>query len=108
MIKESFAVVLIGLTLPAAAQVRPESELTTKLAAPPPALPDQPQGADAIICRSPQQLPGQRLYGPRVCKLQRQWNELHRQGLDIGPDGESVVASEKFRTFHGCNSGLAC
>ena len=63
---------------------------------------------DAIYCRPPQQLPGQRLYGPRVCKPQRQWDDLHRQGLDIGPDGESVVASEKFRTVHGCNSGLAC
>jgi len=108
MIKQSFAAVLIGLTLPAAAQVRSDSELTSKVAASPPALPAQPQDADAVICRPPQQLPGQRLYGPRVCKPQRQWDDLHRQGLDIGPDGESVVASEKFRTVHGCNSGLAC
>jgi len=64
--------------------------------------------ADAVICRPPQQLPGQRVYGPRVCKPQRQWDDLHRQGLDIGPDGESVVASEKYRTMHGCNSGAAC
>ena len=108
MVKEIFAAVLIGLTLPAAAQVRSESESTSKVAAPQPTLPDQPQDADAMICRPPQQLPGQRLYGPRVCKPQRQWDDLHRQGMDIGPDGESVVASEKYRTVHGCNGALAC
>ena len=108
MIKEGVAVVLIGLALPAAAQAQSEHELTSKLVVSPPALPDQPQDADAVVCRPPQQLPGQRLYGPRVCKAQRQWDDLHQQGLDIGPDGVSVVASEKFRTFHGCNSGLAC
>ena len=71
---------------------------------------DQGSGADpnAVYCRTPQQLPGQRLYGPRVCKPQREWDDLHQQGMDIGPDGVSVVASEKYRTFHGCNSGLAC
>ena len=108
MIKKSFAVVLIGLTLPAAAQVRSESEPTTKPVVPPLTSPGQPQDADAVTCRAPQELPGTRLYGPKVCKPQRQWDDLHRQGLDIGPDGESVVASEKFRTVHGCNSGLAC
>ena len=108
MIKEGVAVVLIGLALPAAAQAQSEHELTSKLVVSPPALPDQPQDADAIVCRPPQQLPGQRLYGPKVCKPRQVWDDLHRQGLDIGPDGESVVASEKYRTFHGCNSGAAC
>jgi hypothetical protein len=107
MIKKSFAAVLIGLTLPATAQVRSESELTTKLVVPPLTLPGQPQDADAITCRPPQALPGQRLFGPKVCKPQRQWDDLHRQGLDIGPDGESVVESEKYRTFH-CSSAGAC
>ena len=65
------------------------------------------QDADAIICRLPQELPGQRLSGPRVCKPQRQWDELHRQGLDIGPDCQGVVESEKYRTFH-CSSTGAC
>jgi hypothetical protein len=108
MIKESFAAVLIGLTLPAAAQVRSGSELNTKLVVPALTLPDNPQSADAIICRPPQQLPGQRLYGPQVCRPQRQWDDLHQQGLDIGPDGQSVVASEKFRTLRGCKSQVAC
>jgi hypothetical protein len=107
MIKKSFAVVLIGLTLPAAAQVRSESEPTTKPVVPPLTSPGQPQDADAVTCRAPQELPGTRLYGPKVCKPQRQWDDLHRQGLDIGPDGQSVVESEKYRTFH-CSSAGPC
>ena len=96
---------LLFLPLPALAQVQttialPNLNVQTDKGS--------PTDADAVYCRPPQQLPGQRLYGPRVCKPQRQWDDLHRQGMDIGPDGESVVASEKFRTMHGCNSGLAC
>jgi len=99
-----FALIAFSLTTPA---------LTPALAQDQTSVANAPasQGANdpnAIYCRPPQQLPGQRLYGPRVCKPQRQWDDLHRQGMDIGPDGESVVASEKYRTFHGCNSGLAC
>ena len=108
MIKIIFAALLIGLTLPAAAQAQSETEPAAKAAVPQPAHSGQAQDADAIVCRPPQQLPGQRLYGPRVCKPQRQWDDLHRQGMDVGPDGESVVASEKFRTVHGCNGALAC
>jgi hypothetical protein len=91
---------LILLPYPALAQVQ-----TTVSAAPPSPSANDP---NAIYCRPPQQLPGQRLYGPKVCKPQHEWDDLHRQGLDLGADGESVVASEKFRTFHGCNSGAAC
>jgi hypothetical protein len=107
MIKEGVAAVLIGLMLPAAAQAQSESEPATKPVIPPLTLPNQPQAADAIICRPPQELPGQRLSGPRVCKPRRQWDDLHRQGLDISPDGQSVVESEKYRTFH-CSSSGAC
>ena len=71
MIKQGVAVVLMGLTLPAAAQAPSEHELNSKLVVSPPSLPDQPQDADAIVCRPPQQLPGQRLYGPKVCKPRR-------------------------------------
>ena len=106
MIKKRFAVVLIGLILsavePAVAQVQ------TQVTVPALTLPAQPQDGDAVVCRPPQQLPGQRLYGPKVCKSQREWDDLHRQGFDIGPDGQSVVASEKFRTLHGCSSGAGC
>jgi hypothetical protein len=108
MIKGYFPALLIVLTLPAIAQGQIGSEPTSKVVAPALTLPGQTQAADAIYCRPPQQLPGQRLYGPRACKPQRQWDDLHRQGMDIGPDGESVVASEKYRTVHGCNGALAC
>jgi hypothetical protein len=108
MIKEGVAVVLIGLTLPANAQAQSESQLTSKLVVSPPALPDQPQDADAIVCRPPQQLPGQRLYGPKVCKPRRVWDDLHQQGLDIGADGQSVGESEKYRSFHCSSGAVAC
>lgn len=107
MIKESFAALLVGLASSAAAQVRSDSEVTTKLVVPPLTLPGQPQDADAIVCRRPEELPGKRLYGPEVCKPQRQWDDLHRQGLDFGPDGQTVVESEKYRTLH-CNSARTC
>jgi hypothetical protein len=108
MIKEGVAVVLIGLALPAAAQVQSEHELTSKLVVSPPALPDQPQDADAIVCRPPQQLPGQRPYGPKVCQPRRVWEDLHRQGLDIGADGQSVGESEKYRTFRRSPGAVGC
>ena len=107
MIKEAFAAVLIGLTLPAAAQTRSDSPVTTTLVVPALTLPGQQEDADKVVCRRPQELPGKRLYGPEVCKPQRQWDELHAQGLDIAPDGQSVVESEKYRTIH-CNSTRTC
>jgi hypothetical protein len=97
MIKEGVAAVLIGLALSAAAQVQSEHEPAGKLVVSPPSLPGQAQDGDAIVCRPPQQLPGQRLFGPKVCKPQREWDDLHRQGLDIGPDGQSVGESAPAR-----------
>ena len=55
---------------------------------------------DAIYCRPPQAQTDSRLYGPETCRPNRTWDELHAQGLDIGPDGKSVVASEKYRNLH--------
>ena len=107
MIKQALAAILFCMAFPAAAQTRSDPDLTSKLVVAPPSLPGQSQDGDAVICRPPQELPGKRLYGPKVCKSQRQWDDLHRQGLDIGPDGESVVASEKFRTYR-CGPAVAC
>lgn len=90
MIKEVVTVVLVGLALPAAAQAQ------------------SGQGDDAMVCRPPQQLPGQRMYGPKVCKPRRVWDDLHRQGLDISADGQSVGESEKFRTFHCPSGAVTC
>ena len=49
-----------------------------------------PSGAgepDAITCRTPQLLPGSRLPGPEVCKINRVWAQLRAEGMDISPDG---------------------
>jgi hypothetical protein len=96
---------LVFLPLPALAQVRstiavPNLNVQNDQAS--------PTGPDAVYCRPPQQLPGQRLYWPKVCKPQREWDDIHRQGLDIAADGQGTVVSEKYRTFHGCASAAAC
>jgi len=55
-----------------------------------------PSGAgepDAITCRVPQQLPGSRLPGPEVCKVNRVWAQLRAEGKDISPDGTTVIAT---------------
>ena len=56
---------------------------------------------DAIYCRPPLDQTDSRLPGPKTCRTNRTWDELHAQGLDIGPDGKSVVASEKYRNVRG-------
>lgn len=55
---------------------------------------------DAVYCRPPQPLTSSRFYGPETCQPNRTWDDLHAQGLDIGPDGKSTVASEKYRNLH--------
>ena len=70
----------------------------------PPTLPDaekDPNDPDATYCRAPQKQTDSRLLGPRVCMTNRQWDALHKQGLDISADGKSAVASEKYRSLHG-------
>jgi beta-lactamase regulating signal transducer with metallopeptidase domain len=52
-----------------------------------PALPPTETQADETICRRPQALPGSRLPGPAICKLQSEWAALKTQGLDVAPDG---------------------
>jgi hypothetical protein len=55
-----------------------------------------PSGAgepDAITCRTPQLLPGSRLPGPEVCKINRVWAQLRAEGKDISPDGTTVIAT---------------
>ena len=87
------------LVLPITAQAQAQTT-------PAPATPAQPQvekspdDPDATYCRPPQKQTDSRLLGPRVCMTNRQWDALHAQGLDIGADGKSTVASEKYRTLH--------
>jgi hypothetical protein len=42
---------------------------------------------DAITCRPPQPIPGQRLNGPEVCKKNAVWAQYRRDGMDVAPDG---------------------
>ena len=63
---------------------------------------DQPTGAgdpDAISCRTRQQLTGSRLWGPEICKRNREWADLNQRGANISPDGLTLVDSEKQRTL---------
>ena len=99
MIKRIFAAVLIALPAPSLAQ----AEITTTLKPQMPVLPGE--DADAVTCRPPMELPGRRLLGPKVCRPQREWDELHKQGLDLGPDGKTVVGSEKYRTIQCGSAG---
>lgn len=59
-----------------------------------------PHDPDATYCRPPQKQTDSRLLGPKVCMTNRQWDDLHKQGLDISADGRGTVASEKYRTLH--------
>jgi hypothetical protein len=80
-----------------------------------PTLPDL-GGNDAatdsspLVCRPPQPQSDSRLPGPKVCRTQQQWDDLHKQGLDISADGKSVVASEKYRSLYGssCSTSATC
>jgi hypothetical protein len=64
---------------------------------------DMPTGAgvpDAISCRMPQQLPDSRLMGPEICKQNRVWAKLYKNGQNISADGTRILASEKDRTLN--------
>lgn len=45
---------------------------------------------NAVTCRVPQALPGTRLPGPTVCKINRLWAELQAVRAVISPDGREV------------------
>jgi beta-lactamase regulating signal transducer with metallopeptidase domain len=49
--------------------------------------------ADVTICRPPQQLPGTRLMGPRVCLPQHEWDQMKKSGVLLLPDGRSRTTS---------------
>jgi hypothetical protein len=67
------------------------------------ALLDNPDGKgdpDEIACRKPQQLPGSRLMAQPVCKSNRDWAQVRKDGNDVSPDGRSITASQKSRTLN--------
>jgi hypothetical protein len=64
---------------------------------------DMPTGAgdpDAISCRAPQQLTDSRLMGPEICKRNRDWAKIFKDGMNISPDGAQLVRGEKERTYN--------
>jgi hypothetical protein len=66
-----------------------------------PGLPSDDKAEEAIYCRPPLPQSDSRLPGPKTCLPQREWDRLHAEGLDVGADGKSSVASEKYRTLRG-------
>lgn len=89
--------VLVLLAAPVWAQ---EADTTATVR---PVLRDNPDGKghpNAVTCRKPQQIPGERLMAPPVCLINAQWAELRRNGQDVSPDGSRIVASEKNRSLH--------
>jgi hypothetical protein len=97
MRKARAVLLLVLLSSPVTAQV------TSVISPALPTLPgsDSARDPDAIYCRPPQDQSDSRLLGPKTCRTNRVWDELHAQGLDIAPDGKSVVASEKYRNVRG-------
>ena len=89
------AVLLFALLSPPA-----WAQITTTISPALPSLGADAKDPDAIYCRPPQALTSSRVYGPETCRPNRTWDDLHAQGLDIGPDGKSTVASEKYRNLH--------
>ena len=86
---------LAGSVLPAPALA--QLQMTIK-----PSLPGLPTDADEkVYCRPPLPQSDSRLLGPKTCLPQREWDRLHAEGQDVGADGTSVVASEKYRTLRG-------
>jgi beta-lactamase regulating signal transducer with metallopeptidase domain len=76
----------------------PAIQIDTVLDSHSPAIPASvtatPQNEDILVCRKPQSLIRSRLLGPEVCLYARQWAGLHAKGLDISPDGKSVVGMD--------------
>ena len=64
---------------------------------------DMPSGEgdpDAISCRAPQQLTGSRLWGPEVCKHNRDWAKITKAGMNLNPEGTQMVNGERQRTLN--------
>jgi len=79
-----FLGLLTGLSLPALAETRAVSM-----------HPDGTGDPDATTCRPPQALPGSRMSGPQVCKLNSQWALLRKNGQDISADGRDIIPDAK-------------
>lgn len=75
---------LLLLTAPALAQSKTYA-----------AFPTGEGDPDAITCRPPQHVPGERLPGPEVCKTNAVWARYRKDDMDVAPDGKHDVALRK-------------
>jgi hypothetical protein len=97
---------ILVLTLLLAGGVSASAQVKSTLDSSMPGLTQEQKGPDdpdSIYCRPPQRQTDSRLLGPQVCMTNRKWADLHAQGVDIGADGKSMVASEKYLSTHPCN-----
>jgi len=91
--------VLILVALCVAGPAFAQLQMTVKPSLP--GLPTDEKDTEPVYCRPPLPQSDSRLLGPKTCLPQREWDRLHAEGLDVGADGKSVVASEKYRTLRG-------
>jgi hypothetical protein len=57
--------------------------------------PDGTGDPDGTTCRPPQPVPGSRLPGPEVCKLNSEWALLRMNRQDISADGKQIIPDPK-------------
>ena len=94
-IKTFVPLAMLLLSVPALAEV-PDATPVVKTR-------DTPTGVgdpNAITCRAPQTLPGERLKGPEVCRTNAQWAQYRKDGMDLAADGVHFQPSEKMRTLN--------
>jgi beta-lactamase regulating signal transducer with metallopeptidase domain len=71
------------------------------------------QSDDQLVCRRLPRSSETRLSGPSVCMTASAWAEMRMRGMDIAPDGRTVVATgsfERSRSLHppSCVGGVGC
>jgi hypothetical protein len=94
-------IALFGLALCVPAMAQTPGQGATVAVPPSKIIIDTPDGSGdpmAITCRKPQTLPGSRMRGPEVCKLNAVWARYKRDGMDVAADGIHDVPSERWRT----------
>jgi len=94
-------IALFGLALCVPAMAQTPGQGATVAVPPSKIITDTPDGSGdpmAITCRKPQTLPGSRMRGPEVCKLNAVWARYKRDGMDVAADGIHDVPSERWRT----------
>jgi hypothetical protein len=52
-------------------------------------------------------LPGKRLLGPEVCRTNADWAQFAKDGMDVSPDGTTLVPGEKYRSLNPAACGPA-